>query len=121
MDGGWENAVMISLFTTPGYHGNVFAKNKTQKIGSRFEIELNKPITVAQISIIRDAGEKALQWMIDDGYASAISVVPTNPSSYRIETFILIQPQGQDIKVLLLKKNGLNWVAQKIDPAHLRI
>jgi len=121
MDQGWENAVLISLFTREGFYGNIFAETDSQRIGARFEDELEKPLTVAQITKIQDAGQKALQWLIDDGYASRIIVQPTNPTSYRVEVFVLIEPQGQDIQILLLKKNGLNWIAQKLDPAHSRI
>ena len=126
MDAGWENAVLISLFTRklpgkPGFYGNIFAKNDSQKIGSYFEYELNQPVTLNQLNKIRDAGEKALQWMIDDGYASRITLRPTVPASDRMEILIIIEPLGQDLKILLLKKNGLNWVAQKLDPAYLRL
>lgn len=120
MDRGIENAVLISLFTKRGWCGNVFFRDPNQQVGSDFQAATAQPITLSALNDIRDAAEKALQWMVGSGIASNITATVTNPRSNWLDIAILVQPPGQDINILLLQKHGLNWIFQKIDPAYLR-
>lgn len=121
MDQGLENAVLISLFSRKGWTGNVLVSDPNQKVGSDFEEKVNQSITISVLNDIRQAGIRALQWMIDSGLASNIEIEVTNPTAKNLRVVILIQPPGQDIKVLLLTKHGLNWLAQSLDPANLKV
>lgn len=119
MDAGLENAVIISLHTKLGWFGNVLMKKKSEKIGSRYEEETKKPITINSINAIRESAEEALSWMTDNSIASAIGVNISNPTGDRIDTEILIQPPGDGSPSNVLEsKNGINWTIQAIDPAY---
>jgi phage gp46-like protein len=127
MDQGIENAALISLFTTKvksekiDWWGNSYARRVSQKIGSAFEVEAKKTITISQLSKIRNAGELALQWMIDVGAALKVAGSVINPQSNRIEAAFGIEPPSQDLNILLLKQYGANWIAQKNDPANEKV
>ena len=117
MDRGLENVALISLFTSQGWAGNEFFRDPNQKIGSNFEESANQPITLKSLNDIRDAAEKAL----NDPIFGKVTVVVTNPNGYRVDVKITIEPPGQDIKKLLVSKNGINWQSQAIEPAYRRI
>ena len=121
MDQGLENAALISLHTREGWAGNVFLRRPEEKIGSKYEDKLQEPITLTAFNNVRNAAEKALAWMLDQSVASEIEVAVSNPTRKQIKTAVLIKPPSRDPLVLLLTKNGLNWIAQKIDPAYLRV
>lgn len=119
MDQGLNNAVLISLFTKNGWWGNVLEKDENKKIGSEYEKQ-RTIIDIKTINDIRDAAEKALQWMKNIKLSSKIDVSVSNPISNQIFTKITIHPPGTDKKELLFIKNGLNWISQAINPAHER-
>lgn len=114
MDQGLENLAIISLFTSPGWVGNIFFSDINQQIGSDFLDAANQPITLSSLNDIKQAAERAL---VNPAFGN-ITVTVSNPNSYRIEVSILIQPPGQDIQQLLLTKHGENWLAQSSNPAH---
>jgi phage gp46-like protein len=121
MDRGLENAALISLHTRPGWAGNILFREPAQQIGSGFEESLNAPITLTSFNSIRNAAVAALQWFIDTKLASEVNAGVRNPTGKRVETLIGIKPLTQDPVILLTTKNGLNWIAQKLDPAYLRV
>ena len=116
LDRGLENMALISLFTAQEWPGNDLFDAPDQRIGSDFQEATEQPITLRALNNIRDAAEKAL---VNPAFGR-VTVVVENPNSYRLNITIRIEPPGQDIKTLLISKNGLNWVAQAIDPAHGR-
>jgi phage gp46-like protein len=120
MDQGLENAVLISLFTREGWHGNALIDNPKQRIGSKFEQAANQPITRSSINQTRNAADRALAWMIDTRIVSKVTVRVTNPTGQRIDTEITLEPPGQDVLKLLLTRNASNWIYQKLYPAHER-
>lgn len=121
MDRGLENAALISLHTRKGWAGNTLIRKPEQRLGSDFEEAQNQPITLTSFNTIRNAALAALQWMIDGKIASKIDVAVRNPTGRKVETAALIRPISQDPLILLTTKNGLNWIAQKLDPAYLRV
>jgi phage gp46-like protein len=122
MDAGLENAANISLFTRddPKWGGNVLVTDPNEKIGAKFEKIASGTITVQTLNDTRDASEKALTWMINAGIAGEIIGQVSNPTGSRMQTAVLIRPVGDDPIVLLATKNGANWQAQAVDPAHGR-
>lgn len=114
MDRGLENAALISLFTSPGWCGNAFMKSP---IGSDFETECNKPITLSQLSRIREAAERAL----DNPMFGTVVVTVTNPTGLRLVVSVRIHPPGSNPIELSVSKNGGNWVSQGHDPAYRKI
>jgi phage gp46-like protein len=121
MDQGLENDAFIGLFTKKGWCGNIFFSDPNQKIGSDFEDVANQTITVTSLNDSANAAQKALQPMIDSGVASNVIAQASNPEGKQLQVAVLIEPPGRDLNVLLLNKNGPNWVSQKIDPAYLKV
>ena len=121
MDGGWENYVLIALFTRPGWCGNVLFDDPKQKIGSDFEEANLQPITVRTNNDVREAAKRALAKMESDGLASSVEVEVTNPSGRQRQTRVrVVSPDGRTGE-LLITKHGLNWIIQATDPAYLKI
>lgn len=121
MDGGLENAVLISLFTLKGWVGNVLFRKNSEKIGGRFQAAANQSITLSALTDISNAAKDDLQWMIDEGILSTVEATTRNPQGRILETLIQLQPVGSDLETLLLQRNGENWIIQINDPAHRRI
>lgn len=80
-------AVIISLFTWRragaddqydgpkyGWWGDTFAEPQTDRIGSKLYQLLRRSITDDLLLQAQETIEEALQWLIDDGLASSISV-----------------------------------------------
>lgn len=116
MDRGLENLAIISLFTRLGWAGNVLFDDTNQQIGSDFEEIANQPITFEMLNDLRNAAERAL----DNPAFGTVTATINNPSGHRLEITVLIEPPGQDVQMLLLTKNGLNWRSQALDPAYKR-
>jgi len=121
MDQGLENAALISLHTREGWCGNALARAPEQKIGSGYEVALEQPITITALASVRKAAVEALQWMIDAKAAATVDAAANNPNGSMIKTTVLITPPSQDPLILIQTKNGVNWISQKLDPAHERI
>lgn len=120
MDGGWENAIKISLFTRKNWPGNIFFDKNNQKAGSDFEETCNCSITISNLNKIKNSAFRALSWMLDEKIASSIDVNVRNPSGNRIEILIFIKPPKEEIVLISLSRIGSNWLIQKTDPAHER-
>jgi phage gp46-like protein len=121
MDQGLENAALISLHTREGWCGNVLAREPAQKIGSRYELAQEQPITLTALNAVRQAALDAFQWMIDKRIASRTDVAVSNPQGAALRTLAVIVPPSSDPLILLQTKNGVNWISQKLDPASARI
>lgn len=120
MDQGLHNYVLISLFTRPGWWGNVFTTDENKKIGSNFSI----PRTIVDVKTVndyRDLAQLALRPMKSTGLASNIDVEITNPKIDSINIAIKIYPPGQDALKLLFTKNGMSWIEQALNPASERL
>ena len=114
MDGGIENLATISLLTHPDYWGNDLWPNPDNHIGSEFENESRKPITVTNLENTAQAGELALQ----NPALGTPSVTMTNPRPSGQDFLAKIKPPGADEQSFALTRNFLNWVDQALDPAH---
>ena len=121
MDKGLENAAIISLFTKSGWAGNAVITDPNAKVGGRYEeIAQTEAITLSMLNRLSRAAESDLSWMIKENLARSIVAVTTNPTGRQLETKITITPPGDTSTVLLITKNGPNWIAQKLDPAYRR-
>lgn len=121
MDGGLENAVIISLFTRPDYWGNLIVNDPNKKIGSDFEEVAMLPVTVSNLNKLQRSAESALKWMKTAQIADSITVTVNNPSAYLREIEVLITPFGSDNpSKILLSTSGKNWQFQADNPAYLQ-
>lgn len=121
MDGGWENYALIALFTRRGWVGNVLFDDPDQKIGSDFEVLHEEAITLRNLNDIEEAAKRALGNMEKNGLASSVLVETVNRSAQIRETRIRITAPGGEEGELLITNNGLNWLIQATDPAHLKV
>ena len=121
MDAGLENYVLLALFTKPGWWGNALFDDPNEELGSDFEEANLLPITSANFAKVEEAGKRALASMENTNLAESIEVETTNPSGYIRQTSIKITQPGGTIRELLVIKNGLNWLFQAGDPAHLKV
>ena len=117
MDQGLENLAMISLFTRPGWAGNVFFPDVNQRVGSDFVEAATQPITLQSLTDIEQAAVRAL----DSPAFGRVTATATNTASDFIRVDITIEPPGQDSATIILTRNGLNWQAQAANPAHARV
>lgn len=119
MDQGFENAVVISLFTAPGWWGNTLLKNESEKIGSDYEATLREPIVdISSVGNVEQSAKNALKWMKDVGLASKIESFATNPEDNRKNNIVGITPAGEDVQTFLVTENSINWLNQANFPAH---
>jgi phage gp46-like protein len=123
MDQGLENSAYIDLFTKRrepdsnqnGWWANLLTDDPDLKIGSDYvDTVQNQAITLKGLSEIEQSAGKALT---GDIYGKIQSNV-TNPEANRIENTILIGPPGEDVQLLLVTENAVNWKAQAEEPAH---
>ena len=114
LDQGLHNAVLISLFTKPGYWGNSILP-ESQQIGSEYE-QQRTIIDIQTIDDINRLAEDALSWMTETGLASEIEVETTIPAG-QVMTNIRIKPPGEDIQNFIFTANGQNWISQATNPA----
>lgn len=101
----FENFVLISLFTKPGWAGN---KLMTEPIGSDFEEACQKPITRSMLNEVKNAAERALK---SPAFGN-VAVSVFNPSGNRLNIRIILSPPGTDPKTLMLSRYGGGWKYQ---------
>ena len=116
MDQGLENQAQISLFTAEGWPGN-FLLPETQQIGSNFEEQARETITLTSLAELEKTAEAAMEAPV----FGPVRAQATNPESWRIDMKILITPPGREESVILLSRNGQNWINQAVNPAHERL
>lgn len=91
MTGGIDNAVLISLYTTPGWWANVIITNESEKLGSEYQAVTKEPIKSGQLQRIQDKAIKDLEWMINEGISEENQAESINPEADRIETTITVK------------------------------
>lgn len=107
--GDLQTAVIISLFTDQtaspddalpvsmshdprGWWADTY---EADQIGSKLWQVFNRPTNQDTLNFARDAATQALQWMIDDGVAAAVSVTPSwlGRGGLRLD-IIITEPSG---------------------------
>lgn len=116
MDQGLENLAIIALFTEEGWAGNYLFSDTNEQVGSDFLKATRQPLTLQALVDIEQAAVRALT----NPAFGRITVEASNPESNKIEVVILLEPPGQDSQTIILTRNGLNWQAQAVNPAHER-
>jgi hypothetical protein len=114
MDQGLENQAIISLFTRPGWVGNLLLDPQYQ-IGSDFEASvLGQGLTLAGLALIQNAAVIALT----SPAFPELAVTATNPVSDRIKLTVTAGPGQAPLSFL---RAGQNWQAQAVNPASGRL
>lgn len=116
MDSGLVNSTLISLFTRAKnergkpWFGNTLLPEEN-RIGSDFEAEGIKTITRQTLNDLEDAGIRALQWQLDNGYISDLEVIVNNPEGFgRSVKIVQYQPDGNssEIQFWIDQNGGVN-------------
>jgi hypothetical protein len=102
METGVANAALISLFTRPGFSGNIFLEPE-QRIGSDFENTCRGTITLSRLNDIENAAVRALTSKLFPDVTAAAS----NPSGDQVRVVVHISP-GASLN--LNRESGL-WKA----------
>jgi len=108
MDQGLETAVYLSLFSGPGWWGNL-ASALDEQVGSTLEDMLSRTLTNQTRLDAEEAARQALAWMTRSGVASKITVAATLPALGWLALQITIEQPGTDPQVL---RYQINWAAQ---------
>lgn len=112
MDKGLENAILISLFTKPGWIGAKFTGCEGLR-GSNFLNACNQSITISTINQIRQAIAKALDWI-----TGTVEADVKNPAGSKLEIKITIHPPGkttEETTAFFLSREGLQWYYQILE------
>ncbi len=121
MDLGYENTVLLSLFTEEGWVGNIFADTEGEILGSKFLEATRQTITILSLEDIRKEAINALQWLVDDGQFKAVDVTVINTTASNIFVRITITPPNGEAVNLTLENFGATWRFQKEDPVNRRL
>jgi phage gp46-like protein len=110
MDPGMSTAVYISLFGQD-FWGNSIAPDNSHKLNSKLETIVAGKFKGTQTqNDIQAAALTALQWMIEDGVASAVTALATIPAPDQIMLTVGITQPGAGTPAYL--KYLLNWTNQ---------
>jgi len=126
-DGGLQTAVTISLFTErrvtdeqlpelaeskKGWWGDMFPDIDQDKIGSRLWTLEREKRTTETLRRYEDYSKEALDWMLEDGVASTISVAASYDSDGQLVGEIIItRPTGTESRF------QVNWDEQELKGA----
>lgn len=105
MDAGFSNQAQISLFTSPGWWGNLIDGNE---YGSDFEQTAQGPITLTRLEDIRQSGIRALQYQAFGNIDGQV----VNPTSSLLRATFTVSPRGRDARDIIFTRNGQNWINQ---------
>lgn len=114
MDAGFENQVLISLFSGSYWWGNDLIDDVNQQISSDFEEKAKGPITLKKLAQIEQDAKRNIEYSA----FGDVEVTVTNPQSNRLDMQVLITPPGKDVQELRLTKNAQNWQNQAIQGAN---
>ena len=112
MDPGFENCALISLFTHPGWAGNVFL-DSDNKVGSDFQKTAQGPLTLSRLADIENSAQRALASSV----FGSVSAEASNPSGDRVSVRIVIGSGG----ALSLVREQALWTMQTLYPASRRL
>jgi phage gp46-like protein len=123
-DNGLETAVLISLFTDSrartdelpqgqtkrrGWWGDLFPDVDGDKIGSKLWLLENDKQLLENLPKFENFAKESLNWLIEDGVASEVSVVATYPERGQILLEIkIVKPSGEN------QRFGFIWDGQEV-------
>jgi len=120
MDGGFESAVLISLFANENkdhWMNEYMSENEKMK-GNFYSFIKNTAKTLTTMRKAEELAKLDLQWLIDTGAADDVQITIISESPVRINMEVNILANGNTI---FNRIYGVNWLYQKNDPASGRI
>ncbi|MDH0362785.1 phage GP46 family protein [Comamonas aquatica] len=105
-----ERAVFISLFTwrradpgdqvdgadLQGWWGDSYPSLANDRIGSKLWLLRRRTITPQTLRDAQRYCEEALQWLVDDGHVTQVTVTITRPAPTRLSAQVLLQRHDGD-------------------------
>jgi len=126
-DGGLQTAVTISLFTErrvtdeqlpdlatskKGWWGDMFPDVDQDKIGSRLWTLERAKRTTETLRRYEDYSKEALEWMLEDGVASTISVAAIyDTNGFLVGDILIFKPDATETRF------QVNWDKQELKGA----
>ena len=119
MDGGLETSVYLSLFggneddaagadKSRTWWGNLSETETARQYRSETQNLIQAlAATSGNLRRIEDAADRDLAWMIDEGAASAVTVVATIPGLNRVRILIIVEAVGKTSEFVFVE----NWKA----------
>lgn len=105
MDGGLSTAVLLSLWTLPGWWGNALSSGD-EVLGCELETALEGTLSVQTMLDAEEAARKALAWLVTAGIASRVTVAGQIPRADALYLTITIEePAGGQASL----RYSLNW------------
>ena len=106
MDGGLSTAVLLSLWTLPGWWGDALTDDPAEKGGCELETALQGTLSVQTMLDAEEAVRKALAWMVTAGIAARVTVAGQIPRADVLYLTITIdEPSGTAASL----RYSLNW------------
>lgn len=121
MDAGIENAVQISLFTDPGWFGNLYLDPEYRVGDSTFGQVCEGTLTKTTFVQAENEAKRALKWLVSDGLASEIVASVANRQGIGVDSEVTIVRPSGDEETISHRKYGPNWIRQGEDPASARL
>jgi phage gp46-like protein len=120
MDGGFESAVLISLFANENkdHWMNEYMSEDEKMKGNFYSFIKNTAKTLTTMRKAEELAKLDLQWFIDIKAADDIQVTINSESPIRINMEINILADGNTI---FNRTYGVNWIYMMTDPASGRI
>lgn len=107
MDAGLWTAVYLSLFSGKWW-GNAISE-QAARFADSIEAVIRTDSNRDRLDV-EEAARKALQWLLDEGIASAVDVQATIPATGWIALTVTITEPGAEPAVLRYK---INWAGQR--------
>jgi phage gp46-like protein len=109
METGLWTAVYVSMFTTPGWWGNIVA-GENEDIGSECEELERHPLTNKTRLDYEVSVRNALAWIVSAGIAKAVTVEASIIGINALAVTILIEEPDGNVETLRYK---VNWQGQR--------
>lgn len=104
-DDTYFTAIYLSLFQGQSF-ANIFSEYETDR---KFEEALNLPVTVTNINKINALGEKALNWLVNEGIAEKIKFSAYGDKNSKISADITITEPSEEVR-----KYSIIWQNERL-------
>lgn len=74
LEDGLYSAIIVSLFTEPGWWGNAYLERKGDAYGCKLSEACRASLGQATLQRLEDECMRALSWMVQDGIARNVAV-----------------------------------------------
>lgn len=105
MDTGLQNAVFLSLFTSPGWIGNALAESESEKYTEDFQQILTRKLDNQTRLDAMAYAKAALEWMVTDKIVKSISVNAEIPKTGFLAIEIKLEQNEKSISFIYT----INW------------